>query len=86
MLFDVFVVVCFVILLFCISIIYNRIMLNKYKNMKNNIQKIPFTQNFESEIPLYGVDIDANGDYMVEDAIGKIDLPEEARICVDEKR
>ena len=86
MLFDVFVVVCFVILLFGISIIYNRIMLNKYKNMKNNIQKIPFTQNFESEIPLYGVDIDANGDYMVEDAIGNIDLPEEARICVDEKR
>lgn len=84
---DIIMVICFVIVLIASCQIYHLFMMKQYR--KGTIRRgtgLIFGGyiNYIEKIELAGVDDDENGDYDVCQAIKKIELPEDARIKIDE--
>ena len=84
---DIIMVICFVIVLIASCQIYHLFMMKQCR--KATIRRgtgliFGCYINHIEKIELAGIDDDENGDYDVCQAIQKIELPEDARIKIDE--
>lgn len=80
------IVIAFVILLFLFCIVWNRLMMNKYKKIQSQYKHIVFGTYIDSIscLKLVGSGIDENSDNEVAKAIRKIKLSDDVRIKINE--